>query len=220
MEASSDWCFPEAAVHFLTGLKANNNKDWFTANKSTYEHDVKAPASEYCNLICQELQSLTGQSHSAKVFRVYRDVRFSKDKTPYNAHLHISFMPCEATGAAPAWFFALEPEKLIFGAGAFGLDKPTLERFRQKVSADEGKDLTALLANLRKQGVRLSEPELKRVPRVYAPDQEHSSLLRHKSLTAWRDIDGTGTATRPGLIKQSIAEFGSLKPLTDWLSQI
>ncbi len=220
MANSANWCFEETAVQFLTDLKANNNKEWFVANKPVYERDVKAAALEYSTFICQELQSLTQQTHTAKVFRVYRDVRFSKDKTPYNAHLHISFMPDEGKGASPAWFFALEPEKLIFGAGAFGLTTPLLERFRERIAADEGKELQALLAELTAGGIRLSEPELKRVPRGYDPDQDYSPLLRHKSLTAWRDIAGTGAATRAGLINRSMEEFLSLKPLVDWLSRI
>ncbi len=220
MANAADWCFEETAVRFLTDLKANNNKEWFAANKPTYETDVKAAAVKYSEFMCQELQSLTRSPHTAKVFRVYRDVRFSRDKTPYNAHLHISFMPDEGKGAAPAWFFALEPEKLIFGAGAFGLSAPVLERFRSQVAAGEGKELLDLLAGLTKKGIRLSEPELKRVPRGYDPDLDYSPLLRHKSLTAWRDITGTDTATRAGLIRRSMEEFCNLKPLVDWLSRI
>ncbi len=220
MANSADWCFEETAVQFLTDLKANNNKEWFAANEPVYESDVKAAALEYSTFICQELQSLTRQPHTAKVFRVYRDVRFSKDKTPYNAHLHISFMPDEGKGAAPGWFFALEPDKLIFGAGAFGFEASVLERFRQQVVDNQGKKLTALLASLSQQNVRLSTPELKRVPRGFPPDQEYSPLLRHKSLTAWRDFDGTASATTSGLVEQSLSEFKVLKPLVEWLRRI
>ncbi len=217
MSPPSDWCFPGDAVQFLKDLKNNNNRDWFAQNKPIYEQTVKRPAQAYCELMCAELNSLTGMPHQSKIFRVHRDVRFSKDKTPYNAHLHISFLPVEGSGASPAWFFALEPAKLIFGVGAFGFDKPILERFRQQIVDGQGKTLARHLSNLEKQGIRLSEPELKRVPRGFDPDQEYSPLLRHKGLTAWRDIGETKPATKPGLIKQSCTEYRTLLPLFSWL---
>ncbi|MCP5084104.1 MAG: DUF2461 domain-containing protein [Alphaproteobacteria bacterium] len=217
MSLPSDWCFPASAVRFLKDLKDNNNRDWFAQNKSIYEQVIKRPAQAYCELMCAQLNSLTGLPHQSKIFRVHRDVRFSKDKTPYNAHLHISFLLEGRSGASPAWFFALEPEKLTFGVGAFGFDKPTLERFRQQIVDGQGEPLTQHLTNLEKQGIRLSEPALKRVPRGFDPEPGYSQLLRHKGLTAWRDIETTKPATRPGLIKQSREEYRALLPLFSWL---
>ena len=102
MSLPSDWCFPGEAVQFLQDLKNNNTRDWFTQNKSTYEQVIKQPAQAYCELMCAELTSLTSMPHQSKIFRVHRDVRFSKDKTPYNAHLHISFFPDDAIRNAEA----------------------------------------------------------------------------------------------------------------------
>ena len=212
--------FSSEALEFLHALNGNNSKEWFDANRKTYEREIKGPTKVFSKEMNAALAELTGDALKAKIFRINRDVRFSKDKTSYNAHLHISFMPDEGKGASPAWFFALEPEKLIFGAGAFGFSAPVLERVRAQIAAGEGKDLQTLLAKLTKNGVRLSEPELKRVPRGYDPDEPYAPLLRHKSLTAWRDITGSEIATRPGLIKRSMEEFRLLKPLVDWLSEI
>lgn len=220
MSSVSDWCFPDETVRFLADLKANNNRDWFTGNKALYEQAVKRPAEAYCEQICEQLRGLTGKPHKAKVFRIYRDVRFSKDKTPYNTHLHISFQPPDGTGAEPAWFFALEPGKLIFGAGTFAFDKPVLERFRRAVGDGRGGELAALLQALGKEGHRLSEPELKRVPRGFDPDMAHADLLRRKGLTAWLDTGDTQIASRPGLISHSAGAYQKLKPFFDWLSQL
>ena len=220
MTPPSDWCFPSGAVQFLTELKQNNNRDWFAQNKSRYDEDVKRPAQAYCTLMCEELSAITGTPHTSKIFRVHRDVRFSKDKTPYSAHLHISFLPDGSKGAAPAWFFALEPEKLIFGAGTFGFEKQALERFRERVTGGQGAALLKILSSLEEQGLRLSEPELKRVPRGFEADEDHAPLLRHKGLTAWRDSTSTKAATAPGLIDRSCDEYRTLLPLFTWLSQV
>ena len=220
MTGRSDWCFPEGAVAFLADLRANNNRDWFTQNKARYEQAVKQPAQTFCDEICPRLEALTGRPHSAKIFRIYRDVRFSKDKTPYNTHLHISFSPTQTTGAEPAWFFALEPDKLIFGAGCFGFDKPVLERYRQNVAGNGGAELLGLLEHLGALGMRVSEPDLKRVPKSYDPEGPHAPLLLRKGLSAWSDNADTAGATAPGLIALCLAEYGQLKPLFDWLAEL
>ncbi len=81
--------FPTGTVLFLKGLRANNRRDWFNENKAAYEQDLEAPARAFCEVMRERLEALTGLSHDAKVYRIHRDLRFSKDKTPYNAHLHI-----------------------------------------------------------------------------------------------------------------------------------
>ncbi len=220
MSATSDWCFPEETVGFLTDLKANNNRDWFTKNKAVFERSVKRPAEAYGDQMREELKSLTGKAHGAKVFRIYRDVRFSKDKTPYNSHLHISFQPTEGSRASPAWFFALEPGKLIFGAGAFAFDKPVLERYRQAIAAGGDTALARLLQELGARNHRLSEPELKRVPRGLDRDHAHADLLRRKGLTAWAETGDTSKASRPGLVAHSVSAYQQLRPLFDWLSKL
>ncbi|MEM8686001.1 MAG: DUF2461 domain-containing protein [Pseudomonadota bacterium] len=220
MTAPSDWCFPSDAVSFLTDLQANNTRAWFSENKARHEHAVKRPAEVFCEEIRPRLEDLSGRPHASKIFRIYRDVRFSKDKTPYNANLRISFSPIDPSGAAPAWFFSLEPDRLIFGAGCFGFDKPVLERYRQKIAGRGGAELHTLLAHLSSRGIRLSAPDLKRVPKGFDTDQPHSELLLRKSLAGWCDTADTSRATAPGLIAFSLTEYGQLKPLFDWLTDL
>jgi len=77
--------FPAEAVEFLTALKANNNKAWFEHNKPVYRDHVKAPSEHFAAHMEGVLSRLTGTLMTAKIFRIHRDVRFSKDKTPYKA---------------------------------------------------------------------------------------------------------------------------------------
>ena len=77
------WCFPKETLSFLKNLKTNNNRDWFTKHKTDYEQTIKKPAEEFCPLMTEALSDLTGLPHKAKIFRIYRDVRFSKNKAPY-----------------------------------------------------------------------------------------------------------------------------------------
>ena len=117
------WCFPKETLSFLKDLKTNNNGDWFTKHKTDYEQTIKKPAEEFCPLMTEALSDLTGLPHKAKIFRIYRDVRFSKDKAPYNDHLHISFLPDLPKGPPLGWHFGLEPGRLRLAPANSGLRK-------------------------------------------------------------------------------------------------
>ena len=209
--------FPKEAVKFLSDLKANNTRDWFTANKATYEAAIKRPAAEFCDAMSARLEKMTGTRCKPKVFRINRDLRFSKDKTPYNAHLHISFIPETGQPSPPCWFFGLEPKRIVFGAGNFGFDKQALETYREKVDGPDGKKLAKLLERLEAKDARTGEPELKRVPSGYAQDHPLADLLRRKGLSAWIDMKDTKAASCPEFTSECQATFKTLKPLYDWL---
>ena len=220
--SAAKWCFPKGTVPFLKKLRANNNREWFTQNKSLFERDVREPAAEFCMLMTGELEKLTGLGHVSKVFRVHRDVRFSKDKTPYNAHLHILFRPredCNGGLGTPAWFFGLEPDKLVLGAGIFGFERTALNTYRERVAGSEGKQLDAAVAKLQKKEFRLREPELKRVPQGFAQDHVRAELLRQKGMTVWADhAGGIAAATAPKLIPSCSGMYRQMKPIVNWLA--
>ncbi|TMV09601.1 TIGR02453 family protein [Ruegeria sediminis] len=174
---------PEARA-FLAELSANNTRDWFTAQKSRYDRELKAPAT----LLLDQFALQIGPGAGTKLFRPHRDVRFSKDKTPYNTHLHMLWtLPGDAL-QQPGFFFGISPDYVSIGGGVMGFDKEPLARWRDAVSGDFGKDMQALLAGYRDQGLRMDEPELKRVPPPFDKAHPHADLLRRKSLTVWRDL--------------------------------
>jgi len=210
--------FPKEAVKFLTDLKANNTRDWFTANKTVYEAAIKQPAAGFCEAMSARLEKMTGTPCRSKVFRIHRDLRFSKDKTPYNAHLHISFIPETGQTSPPCWFFGLEPERIVLGAGTFGFDKQALEAYRERVGGPDGKKLAKLMEKLGANGARTGEPELKRVPPGYDQDHAHADLLRRKGLSAWIDMADVKAATSPGFVATCQLNFKTLKPLYQWLA--
>lgn len=218
--SSPGFSFPPDTVAFLRDLKKNNNREWFTANKSGYELMVRQPASDFCDHMTAALAKLTGVPHGSKIFRVHRDVRFSKDKTPYKAYLHILFQPAENTGA-PKWFFGLEPDKLVLGTGIFGFEKQALVAYRQRAAGPAGKALAKQLDKMRAAGIRIRDPELKRVPSGFAADLPQADLLRHKGLTAWADHPGgPAAAAKPDIVKTSVDTYKTLKPVFTWLSTL
>jgi uncharacterized protein (TIGR02453 family) len=119
-------------------LRANNDRQWFELHRADYEAHVKLPGEAFASAPAAQLEAATGEPHDYRIFRVHRDVRFSKDKAPYSAHLHISFSPgggCKEGG--PAWMFGLDPDGLTLGAGIFAFSALRLDRWRALV-ADAG----------------------------------------------------------------------------------
>ncbi|MEQ8345818.1 MAG: DUF2461 domain-containing protein [Sneathiellaceae bacterium] len=207
---------PEA-VSFLQALAANNNRDWFTANKPRYEAVLKRPAAAFATATAGELERRTGLAHEARIYRIQRDIRFAKDKTPYNAHLHIAFTPRIDHPAPPAWMFGLEPDRLVLGAGTFAFPGAVLDRWRARVAGPDGAALATILSRLQAAGARLDEPELKRVPKPFPADHPQAALLRRKGLCAWRDdipVAAAYGAAAPAACAQALTP---LQPLFDWL---
>ncbi len=212
--------FSKNALKFLTDLKANNNRAWFNDHKKTYEREVKGPAKHFCEEMALSLEKLTGVPHRSKVFRINRDIRFSKDKSPYNAHLHISFIPQGEGAHPPHWFFGLDPTSLTIGVGMFAFEKQQLIDYRECVAGDDGQQLAKTLAKLEKRGVRLGKTDLKRVPSPYGQDHPQAELLKRKGLSAWIDYKDTKLAANKAIIKTLTADFKKLKPVYDWLIEL
>ena len=185
----------DAAQPFFRTLKDNNEKAWFEPRKAQYQEDIRKPAELFADLFAEDLSRLTGIPQTPKVFRIYRDVRFSKDKSPYNPYLHILWASDEPT--APGWFFAVEAQSVWFGMGLLGLSGDMLTRYRDFIDK-EGDAVTECLGVLsERHGTKISDfgpPPLKRIPKPFAPDHQHGALLKRKGFALgaelpsdWRD---------------------------------
>lgn len=205
--------FPDA-VGFLTDLRSNNDRAWFTAQKARYERACKAPSQAFMAAIRPELEALAGVALSAKLFRIHRDVRFSKDKSPYNTHIHIGLQPLERGSRRGGFYFGIDPDGASLGVGGFEFDGADLVRYREAVdSADSGGALARLLSGLE---ARVPDPELKRAPAPYPQDHPRAELLRRKSLNVWRDVKSD--LASPDLADAVTAHFTALDPINRWIT--
>lgn len=212
--------FSNDTLQFLTDLRANNTRDWFAENKARYEAHVKDSGQHFAATMVGALRELTGELHASKVFRIHRDVRFSKDKTPYNAHLHIAFMKEGGASADPMWFWGLSPEKVSLGCGVFQYDKASLPRFREAMAGPLGAELIRLGEELTAGGVRVRDPELKRVPADFDREHPHADALRRKGFAAWIDKDDLQFVTTPDLVARTLREFEKLLPVYKFLTRV
>jgi uncharacterized protein (TIGR02453 family) len=148
-----------------------------------------------------------------RLFRIHRDVRFGRDKTPYNPHIHIAW---RNPGAALWWMLGLEVEALVIGLGCFGFDKDRLEHWRRLVDSPAGAELQAITQGLTGAGMRIDPPSLKRVPAPYNKDHQRANLLRHKELAVWNDALPLSAAYGDQAPAFLAAEMDRFEPLRQW----
>lgn len=196
---------------FMSELSQNNNREWFQENKTRFESELKKPAKLLLETIAPKLSSVLDQTVSTKLFRANRDVRFSKDKTPYTLHLHMLWSP-QGNGAQPGYFFGIANDYVTAGAGMMGFDKAQQDEWRKWVSEREGDALQSKIDAVLETGATLRKPELKRVPSPFEKDHPRADLLRHKSLTLWSEIE---TEVKDDLPQAIMTAFALFEPVMD-----
>jgi uncharacterized protein (TIGR02453 family) len=185
----------ENDLKFLKGLKKNNNREWFQKHKTEADTAQKNFLELVAGLIfvlSEYDEALTTVDAKASLFRIYRDVRFSKDKSPYKTHL-AAFI-CSAgrkSDKVPGYYIHIEPGgESIFAAGIYMPDKAVLENLRQDLIAPKSR-IAAMLADkaFRREFPHLGEDDkAKRVPRGYDPDHPRAELLKLRHFFVWAKI--------------------------------
>jgi uncharacterized protein (TIGR02453 family) len=201
---------PEARA-FLSDLATHNNRDWFLEHKAQYDSTLKTPAILLLDQIAFDMRRQMGRSLTTKLFRPHRDVRFSKDKTPYHTHLHMMW---SSGGSGPALFLGISPDYVRVGGGFMQFDKTTLPDWRTAVDGAFGSQLQGILADLAANGFTPDAPELKRIPAPFAKDHPQGDLLRRKGLAVWTDVAPSDWTSPLATLNQS---FGQIAPLIDVL---
>ena len=211
--------FPVAGLDFLRDLDANNNKEWFHANKKRYEHSLKLPGRALVDAVNGELSAIS-PSHvtpaGKAISRINRDIRFSKDKTPYNVKLWAGFHDAsQPKGASAGYYFGFGLEDVGVGAGAWMPPKEYIGPLRAHI-AEHHADLEAILADLPSEYTELKGEKYKRVPKPFPPDHPAGEWLKHKGFHIGRSmpLDVVTTENFVPLIGQA---FRELKPLVDFL---
>jgi uncharacterized protein (TIGR02453 family) len=196
--------WPAEAVTFFEGLEADNTKAYWQAHKAVYEECVRAPMEA----LLAELEDEFGEG---RVFRPYRDVRFSKDKSPYKltcaAHLRDGYLSFSA-------------DELFAGSGLYMPDPDALRRYRAAVDdAKTGTALVSIVQTLRDDGYHVGAHDvLKTAPRGYPKDHPRLELLQQKGVVmskAWP----VGAWTRTAKAKDRVvACLRAVRPLNEWIS--
>jgi uncharacterized protein (TIGR02453 family) len=199
--------FTRETFTFLKGLAKNNEKAWFDAHKADYERHVKEPAARFAADVASKL------GMEPHVMRIYRDIRFSKDKSPYKTNIGIGLHSGgRVTEGAPGYYLHVQPGESFGAGGLWQPEPPALARIRQRIV-----DEPAAWAKARKVGLSEDEDALKRVPRGFDPEHKFADDLRRKSFTAGVEFSDADVV-RDDFAARYVAAVKKLAPLCDFLT--
>ena len=216
--------FSPKLFKFVRDLEKNNDRDWFNANKSRYEDHVKEPALEFISDFGPKLQKISPhfdaipKAVGGSLFRIYRDVRFSKDKSPYKTHVGIHFRHKKhKTAHAPGFYLHLEPGGCFVGAGIWRPDGPTLRGIRERIAKDpKGWNKVISAKALSNRGLALGGDALKRPPKGFDPDHPAIEDLKRKDFILVSEIKQSDV-TQPGYIDEFAKSCKAAAPLVAFL---
>ncbi|MBA3524432.1 MAG: DUF2461 domain-containing protein [Geodermatophilaceae bacterium] len=194
--------FPDAALIFFEGLEADNSRPYWTAHRETYDHDVRAPMQAL-------LDELAPEFGAGRIYRPYRDVRFSKNKTPYKTAVAAS---------AGSFYVQLGADGLLVGGGYYHLERDQLARLRRAVDDDvTGRGLQRLVAAVAQAGLDVGGDMLVTRPRGCPADHPRLDLMRHRSLTAGRRWTPEPWLHTPAAGERVRDAWRAVQPLCEWL---
>jgi uncharacterized protein (TIGR02453 family) len=202
--------FPDEGLVFYEGLEADNSKTYWTQHKAAYEAHVKAP-------LLALLEELAPEFGTAKVFRPYRDVRFSHDKTPYKTHQG-AVVTADGHGTG-AWYVQISADGLHVSGGSWRLESDQVARYRRAVAdAVQGPRLQAEVDRLKASGWDIRGEKLIRVPAGFAADAERLELLKQKSLHASRHWEPADWLHQRRALEEVRSAWREVRTLNTWLA--
>jgi uncharacterized protein (TIGR02453 family) len=212
--------FGPKALPFFKALSFHQSREWFEANRETYESAVKGPMGDLVEDVAERLRKakipIKGDRKSS-LFRIHRDVRFSASKDPYKTHAGVVLTRSGGKNDSGLLYFHLSPEECFFAAGFYQLDPDKLARLRA-ATARAPKPFKAMTAKLKKAGLALSaEDSLKRAPRGFEAidDPEVAAATRLKSMICLRPLR-EAAISRPALVDDFCAFARDALPLLKW----
>jgi len=222
--------FPKKGLQFLEDLRNNNNREWFKARKQDYEKYILVPAKafvvslgELLKTLSNDLEYDTRTSGQGSIMRIYRDIRFSKDKTPYNTRLRIRFWEgSKKKSENPGFFFGMDANEAHLYGGLHMFPKPVLASYRDAVIDDRlGKELDAALKSLKSAGgYELGGEQYKRVPRGYDSSHKRAAWLKYKGLHILSPKIESNVLTKPKLVDICFDHCKAMFPLHEWLVKV
>jgi uncharacterized protein (TIGR02453 family) len=202
--------FPPEALTFYDGLEADNSKSYWQARRDVYEDAVREPLEEL-------LVELAPEFGAGKVFRPYRDVRFSKDKSPYKTAA--GALVREDGHRSAGRYVEISAQGLRVGVGMYELEPAQLQRARRAIDEQPGAELERHKAALQAQGWSYVEPELKTAPRGFPTDHPRIELLRCKRHAALKRLDREPWLHDRAALDRIAEHWRAGAPLIDWLER-
>jgi uncharacterized protein (TIGR02453 family) len=210
---------------FFRELRENNNRDWFEANKKRYEAHVREPLLQFITDFGIRLAEISphyvadARRSGGSLFRIYRDIRFSKDKTPYKTAAGIQFRHESGKDVhAPGFYLHLEPDNVFAGAGIWQPDTQTLTKVRDAIVENPSRWQQVISGEAFKSTYKLEGDSLKRLPKGYDPDHPFIEDLRRKGFVAGKPLS-EAEACAPDFIDRFAEDCRVVAPFVEFLTR-
>ena len=215
-------CLPAATLTFLRALKRNNRREWFQARKERFETDVRAPMLAIIERLAVDMRDIAPEivvNPKTAMYRIYRDTRFSENKTPYKTHVAAVFpsrgLP-KHEGAG--LYFHVSPDEVWIGGGMYAPQPPQLQAVREHIAANV-RQLRAIVESpgFRRHLGELEGERLQRVPRGFPKEHQAAEFLKYRQFLAGRELP-PAVATSPTFYSTILTTFRQVAPLARFLN--
>ena len=186
--------FPNDLFRFLNDLSKNNNRDWFNENKDRYQKSIVLPVKDFIVVMGERLHKISRsfmadpRTNGGSMFRIYRDIRFSKDKRPYKENVGCQFRHIAGkTVHAPGFYVHIQPGNVFVGGGIWKPPNPVLDKIRTAIV--EQSDKWSEITKRTKYFPTIEGDQLKRPPRGYDADHPHIEDLKRKSFFLKHNVE-------------------------------
>ena len=216
--------FPQSTRKFLTALSRNNNKDWFEKNRIRFDFEFLQPATQFVVDMGEKLIMLSPNIYAIpkidkSIFRLHRDVRFSKNKAPYKTNLGLYFW--EGKGKkmdCPGFYFHIEPKLFFIASGMYMFSKEKLHKYRETVSDPaKGKKLFEIISSLqKKKNFVIGGKTYKKTPRGFDDNYKYGDLFLYNGLYVYYEKTSFDELIKNDPVDFSFKIFKEMLPLHRW----
>jgi uncharacterized protein (TIGR02453 family) len=217
---------PDEGLAFLEDLEERNTRDFFDANKQVFKEQVQAPFAALVEAAAARLRRSVPDLGPPKVFRIYRDLRFSRDKTPYKTSMSAS-VPSRprddggGPGVGTGFYVNVGPAGLYTASGLYHADRADLARVRAAVAdPDSGPELEAIFRRAAAKGLEPWLDPLQRMPREWPADHPRAALLKARSLVLNRQHERAPWLQTAELLDHLVADWKAMIPFNRWLERV
>lgn len=217
--------FSNGTFKFLKDLERNNKKEWFEKNRDIYENELLEPSFTFITEMGERLRSFAPgivaiPKTDKSIFRIYKDVRFSKDKTPYKTHVGIFFWEGKRKKLEnPGFYLQLNKGSIFVAGGLYIFPKDLLKPYRDAVvDPKKGKELQRIIKKITKNGLyKVGDTHYKKVPRGYDPEHPNAELLLYNGIHAFCEIPLPKEIYSSDFIDYCYRIFKDYSPLHAWV---
>lgn len=216
--------FSKKGIEFLKKLEANNTKAWFENHRSIWEKEILLPNTSFINEMGETLQILVPTIHfkpkvSGSLFKIYRDVRFSKDKTPMKSKIGLLFWQGKAHRMQSSSFYMHYDKKSYFiASGIRNFKPPLLKTYRAYIKHENHrKSLHVILEELKEKGYKVPDPKYKRIPKDFDKEDEYINLSLYGAMFAYQEFEMDEIFFSPKIIDRAFKIYEDMYSLQQWV---